>query len=271
MTKIKHRHYVVKRGKGFWQPRPKMKVLGFFPVPCGQDGPEAWAIAERWNQRWDQTRRGEAPAPALIEQDQLSLDQSEEFTIYPPRSLGEAFSRYRRTEEWSKKAPRTREDWWRAWKWIKPVFDDCDPRTVTLEDVSAWRQLIERKVSLREAHRCMKIWRALWKICAAMRICDRDEDPSLGVRNRAAPGRSESWSEGEVVRLYKHAIRSGYHGLAAAIAVAWSTQMSPGDAMGNTLGASNALYATYVPVNLTTIRAVMDARRLGRRRLRQNG
>jgi hypothetical protein len=39
-------------------------------------------------------------------------------------------------------------------------------------------------------------------------------------------------------------------------------------AMGNTLSASNALFATYVPVNVTSLRAVMDARRKGRTRLR---
>jgi hypothetical protein len=48
----------------------------------------------------------------------------------------------------------------------------------------------------------------------------RDADPSLGVRNSAAPGRSAVWSEGEVVRLAKRAWRMGYHGLAAVIAVA---------------------------------------------------
>src|SRR5206468_9591357 len=88
---------------------------------------------------------------------------------------------------------------------------------------------IEETISLREAHRCLKIWRALWKVAAAFGYCVRDADPSLGVRNRAPHGRSETWAEGEVVRLYKGAFRSGYHGLAAAIAVAWSTQMSPGD------------------------------------------
>jgi hypothetical protein len=41
-------------------------------------------------------------------------------------------------------------------------------------------------------------------------------------------------------------------------------------AMGNTLSASNALFATYCPVNLTTIRSVMEARRRGRARLRGN-
>src|SRR5262245_23734553 len=39
-------------------------------------------------------------------------------------------------------------------------------------------------------------------------------------------------------------------------------------AMGNTLSASNALFATYVPVNVTTLREVMDARRRGRSKLR---
>jgi hypothetical protein len=60
----------------------------------------------------------------------------------------------------------------------------------------------------------------MWKVAAALGYCVRDADPSLGVRNRAAPGRSETWTEGEVVRLYKHAYRDGYHGLAAVIAVA---------------------------------------------------
>lgn len=39
-------------------------------------------------------------------------------------------------------------------------------------------------------------------------------------------------------------------------------------AMGNALSASNALFATYVPVNVATLRRVATARRLGRSRLR---
>jgi hypothetical protein len=384
MTKVKIRHYVLRRGKGFWQPTPAMKALGFHSVPCGADGPDAWAIAERWNARWDKTRQGQEPSPAMVATDNLSPERSEELTVYPPRSLGEAFGRYRRTEEWRAKAPRTREDWWRGWRRIKPIFGDCDPRTVTLEAISEWRKAIEDSVSLREAHRCLKIWRALWKVSAAMHYCKRDDDPSLGVRNRAAPGRDLEWTEGEVVRVFKRAWRMGYHGLAAVIAVAWDTQLSPGDvralrasqmargtageafftergktgtpvggvlstrsiaalmayleklrielhgeayifrnrsgapyssdtlgddfrdvrtaefgslerrtighdfrrtgaveaivggakseqvahAMGNTLSASNALFATYVPVNVATLRDVMAARRAGRRKLR---
>jgi hypothetical protein len=218
MTKIELRYYVVKRGKGFWQPTKAMRLLGFYSVPCGNDGPDAWAIAERWNGRWDKTHRGEEPSPAMVAADKLSPEQSEELTVYPPRSIGEAFARYRWTDEWASKAPRTREDWWRGWKKIKPIFADCDPRTVRLEDISTWRKTIEEDVSLREAHRCVKIWRALWKVSAAMHYCKRDEDPSLGVRNKAAPGRNLKWSEGEVVRVFKRAWRMGYHGLAAVIA-----------------------------------------------------
>ncbi|MGB3271940.1 MAG: hypothetical protein WBA66_03465, partial [Xanthobacteraceae bacterium] len=39
-------------------------------------------------------------------------------------------------------------------------------------------------------------------------------------------------------------------------------------AMGNTLSASNSLFATYVPVNVTTIQSVFEARKEGRRALR---
>ena len=384
MGSVKIPYYVVKRGRGFWQPTKKMRALGFHQVPCGVDGPAAWKVAETWNQRWQATRSGQSPSPALVSASNLSPERSEELTVYPPHSLGDAFRRYRRTPEWARKAPRTREDWWRGWKRIKPIFGDVDPRTVTLEDISAWRQAIEETISIREAHRALKIWRALWKVAAAMLYCRRDGDPSLGVRNTAAAGRSATWSEGEAVRLVKRAWRMGFHGLAAVIAVAWDTQLSPGDvralrasqmatggpgtlfftergktgtpvggllsarsmavviayldrlgvelhgdaylfrnrsgapyskdtlgddfrdvraaecgplerrmlghdfrrsgaveaivgdaapaavahAMGNTLSASNALFATYVPVNSETIRSVLAARRKGRQRLR---
>jgi hypothetical protein len=382
-AQVKIPYYTLRRnGRGFWEPRPHMRALGFYSVPCGRDGPDAWAIAEEWNRRWQAVRTGEAPSPAMLTADNLSPECSEELTVYPPRSLGEAFRRFRRTEEWAAKAPRTRTGG-ASGRRLKPVFGDCDPRTVRLEDISAWRKMIEETVSLREAHRCVKIWRAMWKISAALGYCVRDADPSLGVRNRAAPGRSATWSEGEVVRLFKRAWRDHYHGLAAVIAVAWSTQLSPGDvrslrasqmvrnaagsvfftersktgssvgavlsdralaavegyvkvlgvelhgdafifrnrsgrpyssdtlgddfrdiraalfgdaerrtladfrrsgaveaiaggatagelahAMGNTLAASNALFATYVPVNLATLRTVLEARRRGRSKLR---
>ncbi len=231
MGSVKIPNYQVRRnGRGFWEPTRKMRALGFQSVPCGADGPEAWKIAQDWNLRWQRVRRGQDPSPALVRDDtNLSPDRAEELTVYPHGSLGEAFRRYRRTPEWARKAPRTREDWWRGWKRIKPVFGDVDPRTVTLEDVSAWRAWIESSVSLREAHRAVKIWRALWQASAALHYCQKDNDPSWGVRNTAAKGRSQTWSEGEAVRLVKQAWRMGYRGLAAGLAVMWDTQLAPGD------------------------------------------
>ena len=107
-----------------------MRELGFGSVPCGPDGPDAWAIAQQWQDRWIAARKGEAPSPAMVSAANLSPDQVEGLTIYPPRSIGEGFRRFRGTDEWKRKEPRTREDWWRVWRRIKPVFGDCDPKTV---------------------------------------------------------------------------------------------------------------------------------------------
>src|SRR5215831_5460049 len=81
----------------------------------------------------------------------------------------------------------------------------------------------------------MKIWRAMWQKIAALKsgsgqwYCDKDKDPSAGVRCKTPKGRQAIWYEGEAVRLVKRAWRMGYRGLAAALAVAWDTSFSPVD------------------------------------------
>ena len=72
--------------------------------------------------------------------------------------------------------------------------------------------------------------RALWKKMATFGYCHRDRDPSLLFAYSAPAPRQAVWREGEVVRLIKHAWRQDYHGLAACIAVAWDSQLSPVDA-----------------------------------------
>ena len=47
-----------------------------------------------------------------------------------------------------------------------------------------------------------------------------------------------------------------------------ATPAAVAHAMGNTLSASNSLFATYVPVNATTIKSVFEARKKGRRSMR---
>lgn len=218
MGKVDIPYYVVKKGKyGYWQPTKVMKAEGFQPIRCGIDGPAAWRIAAEWNERWQRHRQGRAQDIALR---------------WPLGSIGEAFERYKKTDEWLiNKKPRTREEWERAWVRISPVFGDLPPASpeITLETLSRFRSMIEANVSLREAWRTIKIWRALWNVCSSLQYCGSKTDPSLAIQNRAPQPRSSSWREWEVVQLVKTAWREKYYGLAVTIALAWDTQFSPAD------------------------------------------
>jgi hypothetical protein len=214
---VKIPYYVVKKGRyGYWQPTKTMRDAGFVPIRCGLDGPDAWKIAATWNERW-QRHRSKNPAQALPE--------------FPIGSIGEGFARFRQTGEWLEKKPRTREEWERAWTRIKPVFGDLPPTSpeINLEALSIFRANIRDLVSLREAHRVIKIWRAMWNVLAAMEYCGGKKDPALGIRNKAPEARQNRWTEGEAVRLVLKAWKMNYHGLAVAIALAWDTQFSPVD------------------------------------------
>lgn len=220
MGKVKIRYYVAIKGRGYWQPTPEMRAAGFRPSPCGPDGPGAWAAAEKMNAAWD------ARAKPLA----TTVPVAPSVERWPRGSIGEAFQILRSTHEWGKKALRTREDWERGWKYIKPVFGRFRPDQVTMPTLSEWRQGIEEDVSLREAHRAVKIWRALWQAMAALKYCRREEDPSFGVRNTEPAGRKQTWTEGEAVRLVKRALRMRYYGLAAALACMWDGAVAPVDA-----------------------------------------
>lgn len=216
MGKVDIRYYKPIKGRGYWRSTASMQAMGFpSSVPCGPDGPEAWKVAEEWNARWDRARTGREPAPKHV---------------YPRGSLGEAFERFRRTETWKAKAPRTREDWERGWRYINPIFGDVAPHTVTLEHVDAWYHGLKATASIGEAFRAVKIWRALWQVAASMHYCDPNHDPTFGIRRETPKGRSATWTEGEAVRLVKGAWRRGYKGLACIIAVAYDAGFSPVDA-----------------------------------------
>jgi hypothetical protein len=231
MGHIRIKQYRVYRERGFWCPNAQMRAAGFQSTPCGADGPGAWAIAEEMNERWRAVKRGDVPAPALVGTDRkLTPEQADDLIPYRPGSLGFGFQQYRKTSVWSQdKKPRTREDWMRAWRHIALVFGHKDPRTVTLSMVAAFRDAIRDAYGVREAHRVIKIWRALWKVNALNKLCALDADPSKGFENHAADGRNVYWLEAEAAALGQRAWDLGYHGLAAVIAVMWDTQLSPVD------------------------------------------
>ncbi|MGB6756159.1 MAG: hypothetical protein WBE71_27305 [Xanthobacteraceae bacterium] len=103
-----------------------------------------------------------------------------------------------------------------------------------LQHIDAWYADQLPCIGVREAHRALKIWRALWGVCKTLSRPNgapytARNDPSLGIRRRTPQPRNAIWFEGEAVRLVKCAWRMNYHGLATALAVAWDTMLSPVD------------------------------------------
>lgn len=245
MGKDKIRYVAYSYGRWRWRPTKAMRASGFEDIVLGPGTivhgkpaltTEESAKALRLNASWDRVRRG-LPEAAVAER------------AFPPGSIGAAYKRamaLRETERqqrgifWTKEQ-HSRDDWPRAWKWIEPLFADCDPTTVTPEQIigdpngpntTGLRPLVAAMVSESEAHRVIKVWRALWKKMAVFGYCEADRDPSLLFVNSAPKPRDQSWTEGEAVRLVKAAWRSGYCGLAALLAVAWDSQLSPVDTRG---------------------------------------
>lgn len=210
-------YYYERKGRAYWEPRGKIPA-GFAARPLGPAGDESkMKAAKLYNGMWKARRGG-------------SGDEQDNQPRWPKGSVGEAWEAYRRTNEWAKKKPRTREEWDRVWVRIAPIFGDTKPRELTLVDMSEWRKIVEDTVSQREAHRCIKIWRALWQVMAALKYCDADNDPSFGVRNTEPKARDAEWQQCEIARIAKKAWREGYKGLAAILAVMWDGMMSPVDA-----------------------------------------
>lgn len=206
---------VKKNGRGYWEPTRTMREAGFQPIACGVDGPLAWAKASKADDAWQDYRRGIVPEAEIK---------------HIPGSIGEAWHRYAKTREFKTKATATQDEWWRAWKYIGGVFADVDPVTVTLEDISDLRAGIEEDVSLSEAHRVIKIWRAGWVTWSAMGYCQAEADPSKGVRNKAPKGRRDTWLNIEVWLQIRRAWREGYTGLALGLSIMRDSGCSPIDA-----------------------------------------
>jgi hypothetical protein len=224
-------------GRWRWRPTKAMRARGFKLVTFGKEltvRDKARAIA--LNAEWDRVRTGAQTA------------QDEREPVYPAGSVGDGYQRatkLRAAERAAKGIARTKEqtkrdDWPRAWKWLGPVFSDRDPKTVTPEALLALRSKVAERVSATEAHRTIKVWRALWKKLEAFGYCaDKDgprSDPSLAFSNTAPDPRQEVWQHAEVVQLVDCAWRRGKKGLAALMAVIWDSMLSPGDARSLTPG-----------------------------------
>lgn len=247
MGKDKIRHLIFMEGRWRYKPSAKMKPHGFRfttlskgVVISGENLPSAEdkLRAIGFNDEWDRIRNGEM----------ISKPR------WPSGSVGEAYERASKLRsagraakgEKRTKDQESRDDWLRAWKWLGPAFGDVDPTTIEPEhflrlDPASGKPKglipkIEEKVSVIERHRVIKVWRALWVQMASMNYTRGKVDPSLAIANSTAAPRQQIWMEGEVVRLCKRAWRMGYKGLAALMAAAWDSQLSPIDLRSLTTG-----------------------------------
>ena len=234
MGKDKIRYLLFVSGRWRWQPTRAMRACGFKLTTFGKEltaADKARAIA--LNAEWDQVRTGAQAAPVEAQ------------PFYPTGTVGDGYQRavnLRASERdakgiiWTKEQVY-RDDWPRAWKWLGPLFGDCDPKTVTPEALLALRKKLTEGVSATEAHRVIKVWRALWKKLQAFGYCSaKDNDPSFAFANPAPGPRKDIWKYAEVVQLVEHAWTHGKPGLAALMAVIWDSKLSPGDARALTPG-----------------------------------
>jgi hypothetical protein len=248
MGQDKIRHFLFLEGRWRWRPTKTMRAAGFKIVPMGRGGPDrdadgkpAASIQDKQhaielNTEWDAVRLGFEP--------RQKLDRP----VFAAGSVGEAYQRALALREAGRRQrgiiwnaeQRSRDDWPRAWKWIGPAFGDCDPKTIEPEHflrldgktgiVTGLLPTIEKEVSVTERHRVVKVWRSLWVKMAAMNYCAADADPTLSITNSAPDPRQASWQRREVQHHVQRAWRMGYHGLAACMAVAWDSMLSPVDA-----------------------------------------
>lgn len=227
-TRVKIPYSPVKNGNRFWQPTAKMQKAGFLARPLGRDDLRSQAEALRLYQEWLGYMRG-AEAPATLTMDGSAKETAEVARKWPRGSIGAAFVEFMRTPEWARLASSTRNrEILPSWSYIREAWGDCDPNRMTLSLLSEWRQEIIADKGLGVAHKVLKEWRRHWKVMRALRYVSV-EDPSIKIRNNAPPPRWQTWSEGEVVRLVKRAIRLGDLRMAAIIAATWDTQFQPGD------------------------------------------
>lgn len=224
MTTVKLRYTVRKRGRLFWQPTPEMQRLGFAPVALGEDNPENQAKALALYQDWLKANAA-----------------SVRVTSYPPGTFGAFWDRLRGTKAkpnpwWSKKKPRTREDYERAWVYIDrwrpqaghPTLSHTVVSRITTELCEQFYDHLDKTVSPRERWRAVKGLKILLTD-AVVRLRLGYESPAANLENPQPAGRSAFWLADQLETMSAGAAMLGFEGISIGIEVAWETMFSPVD------------------------------------------
>lgn len=235
------RYYTIKNGRAFWTPGKFGASYGLpKSQPLGPAGPDALAAAATWNGRLDSARTAARSAIEVVRK-------------YPPGSLGHFYEVFKTKTVWGLMAPRTRDDYERAWPDIETRFGTRLVTRISADDSERFHAELHPAhnegsgYSWNEAHRILKVWRALLSALVSYGL--RTSAPIGRVANPAPKGREGLWTHGDVITLVWIAALSGHKGMAAAIRLAWGAMLSPVDVWtlprsGWRTGASGAQLAT---------------------------
>lgn len=215
MTRVKLPYYVIRKGRGYFEiGAARAKATGLpASEPLGADGPEAWAKAQRAYEAFK-----EAGNP----------NNKKRLGGYPPGSLGAAFVLWKSTPDWKEKKDRTREEYLRAWDdHIDGEFGKRQITKITVADSEAFHRRLKRDLSASDAHRTLKVWRALLNMLAKKHLLARA--PIGAVTNPLPKGRGQFWLASEVARMIRASRKLKRPAVGLLIRLAWETALSPVD------------------------------------------
>lgn len=222
MNKVRLPYYVIRKGRGYFEIGKERAKKSGLPasIPLGTDGPEAWTKAHSWYEAY---------------QEALNPNNKKRLGGYPPGSLGAAYALWKASPDWLEKKPRTREEYERAWAdHIDPNFGRKLYTKITVSDSEAFHRRLKRDLSKSDAHRTLKVWRAILHMLQKKNLLTKA--PIGAVTNPMPKGRGQFWLAWEVARLLRaarllHRVTEDDRWLRAGLLVrlAWETAMSPPD------------------------------------------
>lgn len=222
MNKVRLPYYCVRKGRGYFEIGKERSESTGIPasIPLGIDGPEAWTKAHSWYEAFQEAR---------------NPSNRKRLGGYPPGSLGAAYVLWKGSPDWQEKKPRTREEYERAWDdHIDPAFGRRLYTKITVADSEAFHRRLKKQLSKSDAHRTLKVWRAILNMLAKKNLLAKA--PIGAVTNPMPEGRGQFWLAWEVARLMRaahllHLFTKDDKWLAAGLLVrlAWETAMSPPD------------------------------------------
>lgn len=228
MNKVRLPYYVIRKGRGYFEIGKHRSDLTGIPasIPLGKDGPDTWAKAHSWYEAF---------------QDARAPNSRKRLGGYPPGSLGAAYVLWKGSPDWLEKKPRTREEYERAWDdHIDPAFGRRLFTKITVSDSEAFHRRLKKELSPSDAHRTLKIWRAILHMLQKKNLLP--QAPIGAVTNPMPKGRGQFWLAWEVAKMLRaarlaHRFTGDDKWLAIGLAVrlAWETAMSPPDCRTFTL------------------------------------